>query len=590
MIALKQIFISFIPPLLIAFLSAALAYSKTLGILSIDPEFAIFCAALALAIASIFGAILGRSAIAHTALFSFAIFWLLVGAKMGDTALECIKALSWRLIPIIAAITLAPRERAFWSAAGILRLLCLSIALFFIVLLSLSPYAINAAAALEYGLDRRLFGIPLGAVVVYAIAWIFFLARAFSQTRKLVPVALGGACGAFMAGLFFASDRALCALFFGAGAVMLIIGASPVSFVTVSTKKDRAPVAAKPEKAAPSARRPVFFAKPALGVFSKLAPTKERLAERVKALFDSSKVPLVPAHPDIRFFDPQNKVGVVLSPAYYWYKHSDAPFKSRRLAKRFAASLFFGWIPEGSYSYYAFREENGWGFIACDLGATTQRLIEQGLDTLQIARVYFAQSALDPADSPIRLSQNTALSFVNGAWVALPIKLAAEVKEFDPTPRVLNAPSFAPVRSRESSDVSFKHFRLAASFLLIVIVALAVDIFRLSTAASAAERDREDILTREKLPATQIQLESVERRLTQIASAQRGLRQTLSKLLTFVPSARLEKLDIDGRTITARLAPSDAISAQTIIERLKTALPEAEAVEQNNRVSAAIKW
>ncbi|MDR2152471.1 MAG: hypothetical protein LBO72_06595 [Helicobacteraceae bacterium] len=590
MVAFKQIFISFIPALLIASLSAAIAYSVTLGAISIDADIAVFCAALALAVASVFGAILGRSALAHTALFCFAIFWLLVGAKMQNAALECVKALSWHVIPIVAATTAILKERAFWSAHGILRLLCLSIALFFMVLLCLSPYAINAAAALQYGLGGTFLGAPIGAIAVYAIAWIVFLARAISQTRKLVPSALAIACGEFMAGLFFASDRALCALFFGAGAITLIIGSAPFSFVKPAGKKERAfNVSLQPKIGAPKAPSRLF-PKPSLGVAPKLAELKERVLERVKTPFGAPKIPLVLAHPDLKFFNLQSKVNVALSPAYYWYKRSEAPFKSRRLAKRFAASLFFGWIPEGSYRYFAFREDNGWGFIACDLAATTQKLIEQGLDSMQISRIYFAQNALNPADQPIALSESAALSFVDGAWVALPAKFAADAKPFDESPRALRAPSFAPIRSRETNDISSGRFRLAASFLLTLIAALAIDIFRLSAAASAADRDREEILAREKLPATRIQLESIERRLTQTASAQQGLRLTLNKLLTFAPAARLEKLDIDGRTIAARFAPNDAINAQTIIDRLKTALPDAQAVEQGGKVMAAAKW
>ncbi|MDR2638202.1 MAG: hypothetical protein LBC09_00010 [Helicobacteraceae bacterium] len=608
MVALKQILVSFIPPLLIALICAAIAYTNALGVLAIAPDFAIFCAALALAIAAIFGAVLGRSAIAHAALFALAIFWLVIGGRMENTTLECVKALSWHLLPVVAAIFAALNECPFWSAQGILRLLCVSIALFLIALISLSPYAINFAAALEYGFGDMILGVPKGAAFIYALTWILFLIRAYSQRRKLVPTALGVSCGAFLAGIALGGDRALSALFFGGGALILIIGALPFSFAVIATKPQKRREAKAPPqpKAAPlkaASAEPVAFDRnlpqtapiktrllAKLSSFRPFALAKDRLTDRAKSLLSPAKTRLVLAHPDLRFFDTNDKVGVILSPAYYWYKRSEALFKSRRLAKRFAASVFFGWIPEGSYHYYAFKEEGGWGFIACDPVEATRRLIDQGLDARLISRIYFAQSALDPAQSPIALSQNTALSFVNGAWVALPLKFAADAQPFDQTPRVLSAPSFAPPRSRETSDMPRKRFALAASFLLIVIAALAVDIFRISSLANAYESEREEILTRAKLPATQLQLESIERRLTQIASAQQGLRLTLNKLLTFAPTARLERLDIEGRTITVRFAPTETIDAKTIIERLKAAAPEAEAKEQNNQVWAVAKW
>jgi hypothetical protein len=581
--AIKQICISFIPPLVVALAFSATAYSKTIGILPIASDFAVFCSALALAIAVIFGAILGRSAVAHTALFAFAIFWLIVGGQIESAESERVKALSWHLLPAAAAIFAVVRERPFWSAQGILRLLCISIALFFIVLFSLSPYAINLVSTLEYGLGDMIFGVPKSAAIIYALAWIVLLARAFSYTRKLVPTALGAACGAFFAGLALSGDRAFLALFFGAGAIMLIMGALPFSFAAIAPKKRRKSDAPpKPKVVALKTLRPLTKAE--------IVSSFERIGDRIASTMRSTQTRAVLAHPDLQFFNLGDKVNVVLSPAYYWYKRSNAPFKSRRLAKRFAASVFFGWIPEGAYRYFVFKEGDGWGFIACDPSDVTQRLIEQGLDTTQISSVYFAQSALDPIEQPIALSQHTVLSFVNGAWVALPLKFAADAKTFDQTPRVLSAPSFAPPRARSASDIPRKPFWFAASLLVILIATLSIDIIRISRLTGANEADREEILTRAKLPDTQLQLESIERRLTQIAVTQRGLREALNKLFTFAPTARLERLDVEGRAVAARFAPTDTIDAQTIIDRLKAVAPEAEATERDDRVWAALRW
>ncbi|MDR2034105.1 MAG: hypothetical protein LBP89_05685 [Helicobacteraceae bacterium] len=585
MSALKHIFISFIPPLLIAVLSATLAYSHAIGVTPIAPDLAVFCAAIALAIAIIFGAVLQKSSIACAAFFAIALFWLIVGGRIENAALECVKALGWYLLPIVNLGMAFFSERPIWSAEGILRLLCAAIALFLIVLLSVSPYAIGAAATLEYGFGDAVLGVPKGAAAIYALAWILFLAKAFSQGRKLIPIALGAACGAFFAGLVFISDRALCAIFFGAGAAILIAGSLPFTFVKRAAK-EKTPPLKKPEKEKTPKKRSMPLTAPR----ERVTFSKETLLKSAKSLFDRAKTPLILAHPDLRFFSAQSKISVVLSPAYYWYKRSDAPFKSRRAAKRFAASIFFGWIPEGDYRYFAFREENGWGFIACDPSDIARRLNEQGLDLLQISRVYFAQSALDPIDSPIGLSNNFALSFIEGAWVTLPIKFAANAKRFDETPRVLNAPSFALSRSEEAGDIPQKRFWTAASFLLLLIGSIAIDTFRMTRAANALNNERAAILERSKLPATQMQLESIERRLNQIAAAQRGLRETLAKLFSLSQSARLEKLDFEGRTIAARFAPLEENGAQAIIDRLKSALPDAEARIQDNIVWAAIKW
>ncbi|MDR2904503.1 MAG: hypothetical protein LBU73_00900 [Helicobacteraceae bacterium] len=322
------------------------------------------------------------------------------------------------------------------------------------------------------------------------------------------------------------------------------------------------------------------------------------LIERVKGLFTPPVKSVVMAHADSKFsnISDLSRKAVILSPSFYWYKKSDTKFKNIMAARRFAASIFYGWIPDnGSYKYYAFREESGWGFIACDPNETARKLADMGIDLNLVSRIYFAQTTLIKGEKAIAVSANSALSFVDGSWVAIPRKFAAkEIAEFSQDYIKLSRPSFAPKRSKTNieteDDLDRKKFLIAASFLGVLIAANTIGLYRVLSAQNAYEIETEDILQKNKLPATQMQIENIEKRLTKVAEAQEGLRAALSKFLAFSPEAKLEKLEYENRAIAARYLIAEGTEPEAAERKIKNALPAAQTEIQNGKVLATAKW
>lgn len=103
------------------------------------------------------------------------------------------------------------------------------------------------------------------------------------------------------------------------------------------------------------------------------------------------------------------KVNLVLSPAFYWFKKEQLPVQSVAKAKQLAPSLFDGTVPEGSYSYTAIKQEDGFWLFAYDDAMIAQHLAQMGIKSAQIAGIYFAQTECCDLQEPLLLEDGSVL-------------------------------------------------------------------------------------------------------------------------------------------------------------------------------------
>lgn len=322
-----------------------------------------------------------------------------------------------------------------------------------------------------------------------------------------------------------------------------------------------------------------------------------QIGEKLKTLrtaaqrWGAKPLPVVIVHSGERYEHIAQRVNVVLSPAYYWYKNTAIPLKSPAAARRIAPSIFFSWIPAGGrYRYLSFKENQGYGFIACDPDEVAERLARQGLDSRWIERFYFAQCALDSGQSPLAVGEQGALMHVSGAWVAVPRRYAPQAQSADESPRMLDGPFLRVAKVRESG-MSRRHFAVAASLLLLLMGAQGVNLWRDRTEAARLEAARAALLEKARLPQTTLQLESIERRLTTIAAAQTRLREQLSDLLALpVAPARLERLQVLSQKIEAEYAAGNDEAEAALAGTIKARFPGASIASSNGRLTVAISW
>jgi hypothetical protein len=105
-----------------------------------------------------------------------------------------------------------------------------------------------------------------------------------------------------------------------------------------------------------------------------------------------------------------HSVNIMLTPQFYTMKKETLPLKYQYQAKRIAPSMFDGLLDtSGSYDYLVYRENNTWVFIAYDTESIKNFLASKGIKAEQVAKMFFAQQALQAFTKPVYLGEKEAL-------------------------------------------------------------------------------------------------------------------------------------------------------------------------------------
>ena len=299
-------------------------------------------------------------------------------------------------------------------------------------------------------------------------------------------------------------------------------------------------------------------------------------------------LPLIIAHKTTDFSMVDKKHIVVLSPAFYWYKRSDLAFKNLKTAKKVAKSIFFGWIPDGEYSYYAFKESDGFGFIAFDAKKVLLELESLGLDPKYIDRILFAQSAINRDIKDIKISENLSLKYIDSSFVVVPTDEISsdlmDIKDLDFTV------SFTP-SMRSSSILDKKLFITISLILLFFIVGFVLDLMQKNSLIDSLQNEKEALITKSKLPATTMQLNSIYKRLESVRSDQILLRENLSKLLSInIHPALISELKVTDKSIVAVIETKGLDNEAKTAQQIKKEFIRSTVATKNSTLAVEIKW
>ena len=108
---------------------------------------------------------------------------------------------------------------------------------------------------------------------------------------------------------------------------------------------------------------------------------------------------LDPAWQGKREYKKGEKFNIILSPSLYWVKKVQLPVKYLREVKKLLPSIFEEILPEGHFSYSAFKEGDSYYIFAYEDKKILQLLEAQGISNANVAGVYFAQAELKTSDT-----------------------------------------------------------------------------------------------------------------------------------------------------------------------------------------------
>jgi len=118
---------------------------------------------------------------------------------------------------------------------------------------------------------------------------------------------------------------------------------------------------------------------------------------------------------------------IILTPQFYTMKKEVLPVKYAFQAKRIAPSLFDGLVEElHEQSYFVYKEEEAWVFIAYRTEEITAFLRSKGVVPEKIGKVFFAQQVADQIHHPLLLAKTDALAVLDGTVTVVPQTVLSE--------------------------------------------------------------------------------------------------------------------------------------------------------------------
>jgi len=122
---------------------------------------------------------------------------------------------------------------------------------------------------------------------------------------------------------------------------------------------------------------------------------------------------------------------IILSPSLYWVKHVSIPVKSLSEVKKVLPSLFENTVPKGKYSYYAYEDKGTYIVFAYDDRKILATLLQKGITSEQINRVYFAQSEFHDIKEAISIDEECILDVEDHVVVKLPKEFVSTSKPLE---------------------------------------------------------------------------------------------------------------------------------------------------------------
>jgi len=126
------------------------------------------------------------------------------------------------------------------------------------------------------------------------------------------------------------------------------------------------------------------------------------------------------------------KVDIVLTPQDYILKKEALPIKYEYQAKKIAMSIFDDILDDGVYSFFVYKYQEEWIFIAYNIDNIINLLKEKGLSD-KVRYIYFIQQFIDSIDTPIRLDDLQAIVSLDKTMTIVPITTLnnAQIVDFD---------------------------------------------------------------------------------------------------------------------------------------------------------------
>lgn len=260
----------------------------------------------------------------------------------------------------------------------------------------------------------------------------------------------------------------------------------------------------------------------------------------------------------------QESVDIVVSPQFYTLKREEIPVKYEYQAKKVAPSVFDGILDiPAPVSYFVYREEKRWVFIAYNMQEILDFLEEKGIAPQRVRKIFFAQQFASSFHGVVRLGEKEALMKI-GEDIAVVPTSGIENTQFD----VLDSSTLPKKWLRpQTSGVSLFNTKqalwLAAIFAVFGIVWFAEGT-RYTEAVDVLKDQRISYDIKYPAMGNSYTRNSILKKYRNIDIRERRKRDVVRRIFSVLSSGvTLQRMDIGNKSYSAQIAvSSNAVSIQ----------------------------
>jgi hypothetical protein len=223
------------------------------------------------------------------------------------------------------------------------------------------------------------------------------------------------------------------------------------------------------------------------------------------------------------------KLALILSPSLYWVRKVSLPVRSVRELVKLLPSVFEEFLPEGDYSYTAYKQDHEYIAFAYEDKKILKAIRNKGINSADIAGVYFAQSAFSSLEKPMKINDTQVLYEKDSILSLAPLSWAQDFEEL--SLNNLNLSKHKLQLQFFSTLVDQKSLYKIAGLLLVLIFVLFVEVLVSSSKVDEINTAKEELFAKYKLQSTMMQNKSSLKHYTKVYNQQKKFREEMKNIL-----------------------------------------------------------
>ena len=274
--------------------------------------------------------------------------------------------------------------------------------------------------------------------------------------------------------------------------------------------------------------------------------------------------------PNASSYNLEEKVNIILSPSLYWVKKLSLPVKYARDAKKLLPSIFEDSLPEGNYSYFAYKNGDDFYGFAYEDKVILDTLSKKGISTANIANIHFAQSELDGIDGALKVNDEQSVYVKDNIVLLVPCCWIKESGSLNISDITLSKHTI-PLQ-QYSHIVNNSSLYKIGGVLLVLVIMIFSEYFITAQKTSKIVDMKDNIFLKYSLKSTMMQNRAMLKKYDNMHKKQTKLRESISYILALrlTPSEKLTLLSLKNKTIIAEFSGISKGKEVHIIKILKS--------------------